>query len=65
MATADDGLTNKQRVRILREVILGIPARPGESSAAVAWRRQCEADIAKCRAQGFMPEIPFDLMDED
>lgn len=53
-------LTKTQRERILRDVVLGVPAPDGESEAARQWREQCRYDVARCKEQGYMPEIPFD-----
>ena len=58
-------LTMPQRNRILKDVILGTPASQAEDDEARQWRKHCEHDVAKCKEQGFMPEIPFDVDDED
>jgi hypothetical protein len=55
----DAKLTYNDMVRILRDVVLGVPAS-NDSPAAKAWRAQCEKDVAACRAAGHMAEIPFD-----
>ncbi len=65
MATADDGLTYKQRERILKGVILGAPVPANETPAAREWRLQCERDVAQCRALGCTPELPFDPTYDD
>lgn len=53
-------MTYDQRVRILRDVILGVEPPADESNEAKQVRAAFVADKAKADKAGYMLEIPFD-----
>ncbi len=52
-------LTYSDQTRILKKVILGVPAPDDESIEAAAWRKECYADVQEAYRQGYSPKVYF------
>lgn len=58
-------ITYDKRVRILRDVILGVAPPKNESDEEAKQRAAFEADKAKADAAGYALEIPLDWDDNE